>query len=40
LELEYMQTFMDAVARAVSEGEILIEEAEKVAHEVHRKVWS
>lgn len=40
LELEYVRAFMCAVAKSVSEGEIPIEDAEKVASELHRKVWS
>jgi len=36
LELKYIRAFMDSVAKAVSEGKIPIEEAGKVAYEVHR----
>lgn len=38
LELRYIRAFMDSVAKAVSEGEIPIEEAGKVAHEVQKEM--
>jgi len=40
LEIGYMRTFMNAVAKAVSEGKIPIEEAGKVAYEVHKGMMS
>jgi len=39
LELGYIRAFMNSVAKAVSEGKIPIEEAGKVAHEVHKGVF-
>jgi len=38
MELEYMRAFMSTVAKAVSEGKIPIEEAEKVAYETNKKI--
>jgi DNA-binding transcriptional ArsR family regulator len=38
LELEYIQTFMNIVAKTISEGKIPIRKAEKVAYEVHKRM--
>jgi hypothetical protein len=38
MELEYMRAFMDAVAKATSEGKIPIKKAEKAAYQVHKKM--
>jgi hypothetical protein len=37
-ELSYVRTFMDAVAKATSEGKIPIKKAEKAVYQVHKKM--
>ena len=39
MELHYIQAFMDAVAKVISEGDIPVEEAGKVAHRVNKNLW-
>lgn len=40
MEFDYVRAFMNAVAKAVSEGKMPIEEVEKVAHEVQKRLIS